>query len=85
MNFQLPKICSFFKFEFLSTNGVPEKMFKENLLLKTLSILYGDSPIFSHELDGIILEIIMGFEHITWVRWVILVIIMDFEQITRDN
>ena len=47
------KICSFFKFELLSTNSVPETFFKENYLLKTLSILYGDSAIFSHELDGL--------------------------------
>ena len=47
------KICSFFKFEFLSTNGVPEIFFKENYLIKILSILYGDSAIFSHRLDGL--------------------------------
>ena len=45
------KICSFFKFEFLSTNGVPEMFFEENYSLKTLSILYGDYAIFSHGLD----------------------------------
>ena len=47
----ISKICSFFKFEFLSTNGVPEMFFEENYSLKTLSILYGDYAIFSHGLD----------------------------------
>ena len=47
------KDVAFFKFEFLSTNGVPKNFFKENYLLKILSILYGDSARFSHGLDGL--------------------------------